>query len=85
MIEIINKGGPINWIIVMIYFVVVGICIERGLYFHFTRINYRKFYEKLFFLLSKFKGRAEEALKDDIFETWQASPAARMAMVYLKS
>jgi biopolymer transport protein ExbB len=80
MMDVINKGGVVNWVIVVLYFFVVGICIERGIYFYYTRVKFQEFIDNLFGYLRE--GR-EDVLKSDIFKFWGSSPVAKLAATYL--
>lgn len=62
MLEILQKGGPLMWIILVCSVVVVGVFLERLFYLHRVSIRTEEFLEGINVLLQR--GHCDEALQE---------------------
>lgn len=73
MLEILQKGGPLMWIILLCSVVVVGVFFERLFYLHRVSIRVDEFFEGISVLLER--GHRAEALQECMITR---SPVARV-------
>lgn len=73
MLEILQKGGPLMWIILLCSVVVVGVFFERLFYLHRISIRVEEFLEGISILLQR--GHRSEALQECMITR---SPVARI-------
>lgn len=79
MLEILQKGGPLMWIILLCSVVVVGVFFERLFYLHRISIRVEEFLEGISVLLQR--GHREEALQECMVTR---SPVARVLQAALQ-
>lgn len=74
MLEIIQKGGPVMWVLIFLSVVAVVVIVERLLYFRRTRVDEEK-------LLHRLKSRLQERHFDEAMAICEANPSPLSSLV----
>lgn len=74
MLEIIQKGGPVMWVLIFLSVVAVVVIVERLLYFRRTRVDEEK-------LLRRLKSRLQERHFDEAMAICEANPSPLSSLV----
>jgi len=80
MLEILQKGGPLMWIILLCSVVVVGVFLERLFYLHRVSIRVGEFLEGITILLQR--GHRNEALQECMVTRGPVARVLQAALEY---
>lgn len=81
IIELINKGGAISWVITGLYFLVFAVAVERAVYFFLTRGKYKTIEQSLLAALSEKK--PDSFFSKAAVQKYAKSQSVRMARVFI--